>query len=224
MGNDIVDVNAPEAKGKSGDPRFLERVLTVPEQRAVARSFFPDRLLWAFWAAKETAYKAASKLDPNISSVPRRYEVSLEEEGASGPWMNKVCGIVRMPKGIVPVRVLFHPEYVHCIGGCFRFGSLDDMTWEAAFIEAVPGSKDIHPPSERESFAARQLAARALSGLWCCDPDDIRIERSNHPAATGFPVAYRKGQPARLDISLSHDGRFVAFAACGLAPKKGIHP
>lgn len=224
MGNDIVDLKIPEARGKSRDARFLKKALTGPEQCAVARSFFPDRLLWAFWAAKETAFKAASKLDPDIASAPRRYEVDLEEEGAFGPWMNKICGIVRTPNGRVPVRVLFHPEYVHCIGGCFRSGSLDDMIWEVAPIEDIPGSKDIHSLSERESAAARTLAVSRLSSILRCAPGDIRISHSNGPADARFPVVYRKGQPPRIDISLSHDGRFVAFAAGGQAPKKGIHP
>ncbi|HMA66939.1 MAG TPA: 4'-phosphopantetheinyl transferase superfamily protein, partial [Desulfosalsimonadaceae bacterium] len=67
-GNDIVDCSSPAAQGKARSARFVRKVLTGDEQARLAAAQDPDRLLWAFWAAKEAAYKAASKMVPAISA------------------------------------------------------------------------------------------------------------------------------------------------------------
>jgi len=86
VGNDIVDRKSPEAAGKAGDRRFLQKALTPLEQEAVAGAPDPDLALWSLWAAKEAAYKAVSKSFPEISAAPRRYCVHLAaiEPGRGG--------------------------------------------------------------------------------------------------------------------------------------------
>ena len=211
-GNDIVDLDTPEARGKSGDARFMERVLTTRERQAIERSTCPDRLLWAFWAARETAYKAVNKRYPSVSSAPGRYEVQLEDDAESDSGVHPLRGIVHTPKGPVPVRVMFHPDYVHCIGGYPWSGNLDSMEWGVGAIDETSESV-----SERESRSSRQLAASRIADILHCDPQDIVISKQNHHSKTGPPKIYVKGKPAYMDISLSHDGRFAAFAVAGLS-------
>ena len=112
VGNDVVDLKAVGNVGKSGDTRFMRRVFTPDEQQAIYRSAHPDKLLWAFWAAKETAYKAAAKTDPDITSAPGRYPVFLDLEYGTGA----MRGNVSTPGGPVAVKIRFHEEYVHCVG------------------------------------------------------------------------------------------------------------
>ncbi|MDO9264310.1 MAG: 4'-phosphopantetheinyl transferase superfamily protein [Desulfosalsimonadaceae bacterium] len=215
-----MDLDTPEARGKSGDDRFMERVLTSNEQKSVRGSAHPNRLLWAFWAAKETAYKAVNKLHPDVSSAPGRYEVQLEGEGESAPGVHAISGVVYTPRGPVPVRVMFAPDYVHCIGGYSRSGNQDGiecgMEWGVGAIDTYPESDCNKSLSERESYAARFLAASKIAGILHCHPQDIVITRQNHQSKSGLPKVYVKGKPAGLDISLSHDGRFAAFAVAGL--------
>ncbi|MBE0557548.1 MAG: 4'-phosphopantetheinyl transferase superfamily protein, partial [Proteobacteria bacterium] len=64
VGNDVVDLNEPDNRGKSGDDRFLGRVFTAEERELIARAAAPNTLLWSLWAAKEAAYKAVSGDDP----------------------------------------------------------------------------------------------------------------------------------------------------------------
>ena len=80
VGNDIVDLKEPDNCGKSGDDRFLGRVFTPEERDRIVAAACPDQLLWAFWAAKEAAYKAVSRDDPSICSTPRRYGVALDDQ------------------------------------------------------------------------------------------------------------------------------------------------
>jgi len=211
-----VDLDTPEARGKSRDIRFIKRVLTTREWAATEISDCPDQLLWAFWAAKETAYKAISKIHPDISSSPGQYEVQLESGTASASGIHPASGIVHTPKGLVPIRILFHPDYVHCIGGYTGSGNLDGMAWGVGTIDAAPKSGSAESISERESRSARQLAVSHIANILHCDPGDILISKQNHPSPSGWPKVTVKGKPAGMDISLSHDGRFAAFAVAGL--------
>lgn len=188
----------------------MKRVLTNREWHEVDKSDCPDQLLWAFWAAKETAYKAINKLYPDVSSSPGRYEVQLE---CGAP---TVSGVVHTPEIDVPIRILFHPDYVHCVGGYMGSGNLDGMAWGVGTIDAAPKSGSIESVSERESRNARQLVVSHLANILHCDPGDILISQQNHPSPSGWPKVYIKGKPADMDISLSHDGRFAAFAVAGL--------
>jgi phosphopantetheinyl transferase (holo-ACP synthase) len=211
VGNDIVDLGDPEARGKSLDARFIKRTMTPDEQWAMHRFANPDRLLWAFWAAKETAYKALNKRYPSVSSAPGRYGVVLSFHEDSADIIHPVSGVVHTPEGLVPVRVIFQPDYVHCIGGHCGSGSLDGMEWGVGTIDAAPESGGKKSVSERESFTARLIAASKMADILHCDPQDIHISKKS-----GWPKVYVKGKPADMDISLSHDGRLAAFAVAGL--------
>ncbi len=217
IGNDIVDVKAPGAAGKSGDVRFLRRVLGPDEQRAVAASENPDRLLWAFWAAKESAYKAISKTFPGIISSPLRYPVNLGLPDAAGV----VNGTVQTPCGPVAVRIHLTKDHVHGIGMVQGSKNLDDVEWALAQIPAGEiGSRSI---SETESQIVRRLAGLGIAKLTGRPFEDIDIIRQKSPLGPGPPVIRCKGKPIDMDISLSHDGRFVAWALLsGLASIRGV--
>jgi hypothetical protein len=76
VGNDVVDLAAPGNIGKSSDARFCGRVFTAEERDWIAGAACPDALLWAIWAAKEAAYKAVSRDDPAVCSIPCRYKIN----------------------------------------------------------------------------------------------------------------------------------------------------
>ena len=199
VGNDVVDLKAVGNVGKSGDTRFMRRVFTPDEQQAIYRSAHPDKLLWAFWAAKETAYKAAAKTDPDITSAPGRYPVFLDLEYGTGA----MRGNVSTPGGPVAVKIRFHEEYVHCVGLGGGSGNLDEIDWGIAGIL----------PAEPESVRVRELAKAKIAELLGHNPADIDIISNRLPGGRCTPpVVCCKGIKQKIDISLSHDGRFVAYA------------
>ena len=60
--------------GKSGDSRFLKKILTDAEIEDVKNADNPDMALWSLWACKETAYKVIKKYLPDTAFVPRRWQ------------------------------------------------------------------------------------------------------------------------------------------------------
>lgn len=198
VGNDIVDRKSPEAAGKSRDRRFLRKALTPLEQEAVAGAPDPDLALWSLWAAKEAAYKAVSKSFPDISAAPRRYCVTLAaNDPAGGPG-----GVVQTPAGRVPVRVFRGRKYLHCIA--VTAGPEDFETLDYSHAPIRPG---------RESEMVREMAIGRIASRLDIRPEAIRIVRRKNAGRPGPPLAVAGGRELDLDISLSHHGRFAAYAA-----------
>ena len=76
VGNDVVDLSDPRWAHKEGDERFLARVFTPSERRAIEAAPDPARALWAHWAAKEAAFKVVSKRRaprPPSGTAPSRW-------------------------------------------------------------------------------------------------------------------------------------------------------
>ncbi|MFW6200557.1 MAG: 4'-phosphopantetheinyl transferase family protein, partial [Gemmatimonadota bacterium] len=62
IGNDVVDLRDPRCRGKEADERFLRRVFTDDERRAIVEATDPAPALWIRWAAKEAGFKVVTKL------------------------------------------------------------------------------------------------------------------------------------------------------------------
>jgi phosphopantetheinyl transferase (holo-ACP synthase) len=207
VGNDVVDLKTPEARNKSLDVRFIQKTLNHDEQRVVFLSENPDSILWAIWAAKETAYKAVSKSIPDITSAPRYYPVAL----VCGNREAEAFGAVYTPGGVVPVKIFFHSDYVHCIGGTGCSRNLEEILFGLGEI----GSDEEHfsySLAEQESLAARKLIKNRIASCLGRNPDDIHVVYENDHRDQGPPKVSFKGQKDPIDISLSHDGRFAAYA------------
>jgi len=209
LGNDIVDLADIETRGKGNDCRFLSRVLTGGE-REMLRPGGQDRLLWLFWAAKETAFKAASRVMEDLSFIPRRFEVSLATSEAVFPKGRPALlrGLVETPGPPVYVEACLCPDYVHVIGATDA-----DALKEVIFGHHLLADKADGSPGQTSSREARWAAASALAGRLGLEPSEIEIKRRPLTAGRlGPPFPCRQDIPLPYDLSLSHHGRFVAYA------------
>ncbi len=222
-GNDIVDLNVPGTINRGGDERFLAKVLTKAEKGVLRQCWDPDRFLWAFWAAKETAFKAVSKTVPKISASPKRYPVVWDrikeigncEDGGSETGTCEAGiyeGVVETPARPVAVRAFLSSSHVHCVGATGGAKGLDDLCFGDARID----SKGIKPSPAKQSQRVRKMARENLAGVLDLLPGDIRIRRNRKNP--GPPRVYINQRKTDISISLSHHGRFAAFAF--LADKK----
>lgn len=209
IGNDIVDLHDPANRGRSRDTRFLQRVFTGSEQRCIAAAEAPDAILWALWAAKETAYKICSKMNPLSVFSPRLFSVVLSNGDAGMPR----SGMVYAPEGPVTVRVFITPDYVHCIGATPLPGILDHALWD---IERLCLSREAG--RDDPSLAVRRLARRHLAALLRVPEADIDIRRIGDADQWGPPSPYLEGQSVPFELSLSHDGALVACALVASPP------
>lgn len=234
IGNDIVDLGEPGVAGKERDRRFMERVFTPEERGRILDAAAPTLALWRAWTAKETAFKIASKLREGVIFAHRRFEVGPETPGdssgavglAAGNWVS-----VRFEDLEMQVRWETALDYIHCIGRLVRRGNEiapsgpEAPTWSRRLLAGIVSNSQglggaltsaerasVHSTaSERARLLARELMAR-----W--DVQGAEIVRMWRAWRWSPPVVAREGEPlAGFDVSLSHDGRFVAAALVGPA-------
>ena len=229
VGNDIVDLKEPDNCGKSGDDRFLCRVFTPEERDRIVGAACPDMLLWAFWAAKEAAYKAVSRDDPSICSTPRRYYVVMDDQVVDNTFSDvedvtgrialdgqdtgkaidaaagsegRLAGRVITPKGVALLWIMMTDEYVHALA----VAGNGDLAALVHHVDRIDVEKEAGGAS---AFVRRQLLLEIALRL-NCPINDLVIR--NEPLDRGAPSVFLRGRPLAAEISLSHDGRFTAFA------------
>ena len=191
VGNDVVDLGDAEAREGATHPGFDARVFDAREREALAASGAPNRLRWLLWAAKEAAYKAGRRENPELVFSPRRFEVHLDAG---------LSGTVRHPDGSVPVTITEDADAVHAVARA---------PGDAAILCGIAR----RPEEADASVAVRQLARERIAAHLGCEPDALRFERDGRIPRLRVP-----GIDRALDVSLSHHGRFVAFACDTGAP------
>jgi phosphopantetheinyl transferase (holo-ACP synthase) len=214
IGNDVVDLRDSETLPGARHPRFDARVFTAGERSALERSGARDRLRWILWAAKESAFKVARRREPDTAFAPIRFVADLDAS---------LRGCVRHANREYPVRVAVTGDCVHAVAteapatGAVRAGV---AAWaaEGDVAASLPGR------------AARELAAAGIAPLLGVERADLRFVRRGRvpelqldPGGRGGWDPARRGSVearlGRLTVSLSHHGRFVAYA-CWL-PQSG---
>lgn len=194
LGNDVIDLADGETRPEAIHPRFDERVFAATERAELAKSFSPERLRWKLWAAKESAYKAAKKLDPRTIFSPVRFVVNLIAPGRA---------TVRAPGRSFSVSFREVEDAVHAV-------ALEERALEGSLVSGLlrfAPAKALPREPEAASMAARRLVIETLSERFGIPAGEIVITSSED----GVPRLRLRGAPAEL--SLSHHGRFVAFAA-----------
>lgn len=191
VGNDLVDLGDTEIAAHHRRSRFVERVCTAVEAERVARADDPHALLWSLFAAKEAAFKTVVKCEPAAIFAHRRFEVS--------------AALDRVSYGELALTLRLERDR-----GCVHAVVLRDATVLVAGVRWLAAN-------EAPSDAVRRELCAALAPALGCDEGALAVRRDPAPGGwtgAGPPYLLRDGERAPVNISLSHDGRAVAFAAC----------
>lgn len=185
VGNDIVDLDDMEVRTGPAHSRFDIRVFSAEERLAIAAALEPNRLRWSLWAAKEAAYKVAVKRNPDVIFSPSRFTVELTDSHG---------GEVTHPNGRIGVTIHTRGDVVHAIAReCNEAQVISGFT-------APRGSAD-------PSSSVRQLALDEIAARVGVSKTDLRIGKEGR-----VPILELRNSARQLDLSLSHHGRYVAFA------------
>lgn len=217
VGNDVVDLDQPRCAGKAEDLRFVDRVFAALERDCILKAQDPDRALWQRWAAKEAAYKVVTKLlgDPPVFAHAA-FVVDIDPEGSRGT--------VTYREFTVPFTLHEGPDHLHTIA--VHSGARSKDYRVVAGMEAADAGtslpldalRDQFTPAERAfihgtpSALARLAARRDMAAALAVEQGDILILAEEGPPGRVPPVVRVGGDFGRVDLSLSHDGRYVAWA------------
>ncbi|HEX9885423.1 MAG TPA: 4'-phosphopantetheinyl transferase superfamily protein [Longimicrobiales bacterium] len=214
VGNDVVDLDDPRCQGKAADARFLQRIFTREERERIQEAGDPDHSLWVQWAAKEAAFKVVSKVlgtPPSFRHTDFRVEFSEEGLGAVA------YGELLIPFDDIPT---FASDRIHVLAWS---GSRSVAEGELEIGIAVLDPDEPSPEarlSERERASvhstasawvrvhAREHAARLLGA----EEGGLEIVCDPGPSGRVPPRLLAGGEPIPVDVTLSHHGRFVAWA------------
>lgn len=196
LGNDVVDLADPEARAGALHPRFDRRVLDAEEQLWLETRPQPERDRWVLWAAKESAYKAARRLDPSVVFAPARFAVRLQ------PRPGGFAGHVFQGERRLRVCVAVEARYVHalCLAEPWECGTV------LAAVRVFPGRDALEPRAA--SVAVRVLARASLARALRRAPGSLAFGRSGR-----LPLLVVGGRRSEHPLSFSHHGRCAAFAA-----------
>lgn len=191
VGNDVVDLADPETRLDGLHPRFVERAFTAAERERLEASRARHTLHWALWAAKESAYKAVKRLAPETVFSPREFEVELAPRF---PARGRLAGgCVRHRGRRLGLRLRLEGGSVHAVAWVAGVTAGDRILWRARRADGDPG------------LDARRLASTVIASALGLDPSGLGI--AGRP-----PLATSAEGRAAAEVSLSHHGRFVAFA------------
>ena len=219
IGNDIVDLAEPGVAGKERDRRFMDRVFTPAERARILEAAAPTVALWKAWTAKEAAFKLASKLRPRLVFRHQAFEVlAAPGDGKGRPGASAAdASQVRFEDLSISVRWYAAREYIHCIAqlATDRWGLLAGVANDDEALDGVLSDAERESVYSMASARAR-LLARRLTRQW--DLHRVEVLRLWRTWGWSAPVLVEEGcRLAAFDVSLSHDGRYVAAALSGPA-------
>lgn len=215
VGTDVVDLADPRTADRHSDARFLQRVFTSSEQELICNAAAARCEVWSLWAAKEAAYKVASKLRGSPPVFAHSSFAVIWHDCGEGVRR----GAVSYDGTVIPVDVSWDRHRVHALAvsvgapSAARWGmeQLGDSTLEELLPRLSPRERD---PVHSQASAAVRLAARPLLAR-ILEADEGRVEIVCEPGVTGRrpPHVLLDGRAAPVDVSLSHHGAWLAWAA-----------
>ncbi len=106
------------------------------------------------------------------------------------------------PRGELALRIIVTDDYVHALSAATE----DNLDRIFQRVDRMDVGED---PGDVSAFVRRQLLCEIARSL-DCPLGELSIGKE--PLGPGAPFVLRREQPLAVEISLSHDGRFVAFA------------
>ena len=196
VGNDVVDI--ADTRRRARHAGFDARVFNDCERRAIADDDDGEARRWAHWAAKESAFKVVKRADPATVFSPVKFAVRLD--GAfDGGRDGELCGSVQHGSVSYPVRVRRHGDCIHAV-------AVAPGGHPSAMLAGVGPYPD-DAGADSPSRAVRRLAIRDLAPRLATFASDLVIRSSERIPR----LQHRDGRDVAT-LSLSHHGRFVAYA------------
>jgi phosphopantetheinyl transferase (holo-ACP synthase) len=226
VGNDVVDVKEPL------HPRFKEKICSDRELDLLNRSNLSP---WLFWAIKEASFKAFKKVDSTIKFIPKQFIVS------SDPWQCQL-GLLKADIQVIKTSEYVHAIAILCADSFLNFEghhggpSLSHHSSPILGQYGSPhdGSNLDHPEtlkiqestcaqyiySQKERFhVLSEVAVEKQDGA---ESEAVRALGSKMLEGVGYKNCQIVNKPPQVihlgaichdvDVTLSHDGRFIAAA------------
>jgi phosphopantetheinyl transferase (holo-ACP synthase) len=160
-------------------------------------------LRWSMWAAKEAAYKLLKARHASVVFSPSRFVVRPDGHNAATVEVADVHLRVDFQTTPAYVHAIARQEPVTCPVPRRQVRQLAVSSREATAAAVAMHGGDAIPAS----VAVRQLAVTSVARLLGEEPAGLSVGSDGR-----VPILLRGGRRVPGSLSLSHHGRFVAFA------------
>lgn len=201
VGNDVVDLRDPDADSRSYSPRFDERVFAPSESRAIAAAANPEVCRWLTWSAKEAAYKALRKSDPDAVFSARCFEVEISRTDSLHARVSG--GDAPAGSADFEVRFFMGESAIHAVALQSGWNESSVIHGFERFETHSASAADPRAPGH----AARRLACERVASALAGRAGDFEVRKEGR-----VPVLFESGRRVAGNLSLSHHGSWSAFA------------
>lgn len=188
IGNDIVDLARAKIDSDWLRPRWVNKAFTQKEQDFVKRSEDKDQMVWRLWSMKESAYKCS---------------VQRKSFGRFNP-LNFECSLINSNEGIIHSDNL--KFYSTTYSAKSSIYSTTTFTRKPSFFSRIIGSDD--SSAFQTSKKLKEELLIYISQNMGYDICKLEIKKSLQKV----PQVFFDGRKTDMTISLTHHGRFSAYA------------
>jgi phosphopantetheinyl transferase (holo-ACP synthase) len=193
VGNDVVDLRDPENQPDAIHPRFDQRAFTPVERTRLTVDATAHATRWCLWAAKESAFKLARKIDGRVRFLPRQFSVQIT---------GRTRAVVQHALGRFDVAFSGTDDWVHAVAT--RAEDASARVRPSVLVERT--SHGILAARDASS-RVRAMATTALESSLSIAAGEVEILGVGRA-----PVALWRESRLPVDVSLSHHGRLIACA------------
>ncbi len=187
IGNDIIDLNIPISKNWNTS-RYLNKLYSSAEQTAIFNAVYPRIRLQLFWSLKEAAYKAHQRRF-NLPRTYNPFDFHCELLSEASEEKETFKGIIRI--------------------GDQTYFSISKIT--ATSIHSTATSEKNQNTSLKVFEGESNLKSILFTeySLLLKEPKtNLKIQKN----INGVPFLYLKNTRLRQAFSISHHGKYTAFA------------
>jgi phosphopantetheinyl transferase (holo-ACP synthase) len=212
IGNDIVDLTAID-KNRTQQKAFYSKILSDTEQQLYSRSSqIPFEIyVWLLWSAKESVYKFAKRLDPDlVFSPPRIVTQSIFEPEFSKlkDFQNDTLeGTSFDSTYTIDLEILHKGKTYYTRSFIFNELIATFAGDEPTCVQVQWGIKKIESAdSDFQSQAVRHFFLDRLNPTFA--GKELKITKTE----VGYPIFSQGDEILDIKASFAHHGQYVAYA------------
>ncbi len=198
IGNDIMALNSAANIKSFSNKRYLEKIFGEKELSFLNENNHPN-LPQIFWTIKESAYKTMVKLGCRNTFCPITLEINTKRILLNCEMETSI----KYKDHLIIVRTFHTSNYIHSVAAT-NPQELKSVNYRV--IKISPENTGSQGRLIRQLF----VYDYALEQSVCIDNVSIR---SNH--LTYIPSVFYNGLNCNVDLSLSHDDIYIAYAYSG---------
>lgn len=193
IGNDIIDLSEVITCTNARKQRFLDKICTLAEQEFLNHQQEADNWMWLLWSMKESAWKAHFRNSSIRKFNPKSMQCVVSNLNAKG---GSVSGVVSVENKQYQTNTFWSRDLIHTT---------------ATFTGSVVSHNFFNISSDNpfaQSLNVREKVCQMVSVYLNCSFDAISIEKNE----CGVPQIVVDGVNSKIQLSISHHGRYGAYA------------